>query len=97
MALPSDGNGLAANRSLAGNFASGTAGFRGIGIDAVTRGVASFGPLRSWACPTPTLAATTVKVASNDPERETKRARMLLPVSDSISRLSNTGDRINKG
>jgi hypothetical protein len=82
---------------LAGNFASGTAGFLGIGIEAVTTGAASFGLLVSWDCPTPMLAATTVKAVSNDPDKATKRARMLIQVSDSISRLSDTGDRLNKG
>src|SRR5882672_7625978 len=97
MALPTEGNGLAANRSLARNIDSGTAGFRrGIGADAVTMGVACFSKLLAWVSPITMLSSITVKATSNDPDRATKRARIILPISDSTSKVYETGDNLNR-
>src|SRR5258706_16430937 len=96
MALPSDGNCLAANSSLAGNFASGSAGFpSGFVADAVTIGVTCFGLLLAWVSPMSMLSETTVKATSNDPDRATKSLRIMLPISDPISRLCDTDDHLN--
>src|SRR5471030_2479003 len=96
MALPSDGNCLAANRSLAGNFASGPAGFpNGFNADAVTIGGTCFSLLLAWASPISMFSATTVKATSNDPDRATKRTCIMLPISDPISRLCDTNDHLN--
>src|SRR5476649_2316043 len=96
VALPRDGNCLAANRSLAGNFASGSAGFpSGFGADAVTIGVTCFSLLLAWTSPISMLSAIKVKATSNDPDRATQRACIMLSISDPISRLRDTDDHLN--
>jgi hypothetical protein len=62
----------------------------------VTMGVACFSLLLAWVSPISMLSATTVKATSNDPDRATKRAPIMLPISDSISRLCDTGDHLNR-